>query len=628
MLTYTETPLRSLDPSFLLGRAGGALTMHIRGNGQQIETVRITATKFSIGSASSCSVRLRAPRVRPVHCIVLRGPTQTVVRRWADDTRLNGTIFEDSPLQVGDEIELAGITIEVVSDTCSRAESDDVPVDRAQPAILTKMGQLVEKIDDTQSRLQAIQNDFVKSRNHDATELDARFDEIASRFQKTIEAKHESQLQQLRDEIQRLEQNIQQERDQLQERLDGWEQDKTSLHEQLRNRLADYERDRMELEQTASQLASTQRELEQARTDWDRQSAELKVDRERQIADVNGRNDELAANLASRESELNLVRGELDRRDGELRSKVAELDSARFQLHEQRQSWELSSNDRIAELQQKFDEDKAAWTNRQFELESQISQLKDKVSSLDLLEQEFDESKARHAEHEARQQEEWTAEREQLATKNDNLDAERERLESELANQQKELDRLRSELENVQQADEAKQAEVVCSLIVAREGLESELANQQKELDRLRSELDTAKQADEAEQAEAARSRNEERERLEFRGQELESEVASLTRELAELRLESQSERDEVVADYQQRLQQLEEDREMWESKRRETEAELACRNESIAETDRSLIDTTDLSPQTILTPPRQLMVTPSATRSATIGEELPRWMR
>jgi len=66
----------------------------------------------------------------------------------------------------------------------------------------------------------------------------------------------------------------------------------------------------------------------------------------------------------------------------------------------------------------------------------------------------------------------------------------------------------------------------------------------------------------------------------------------------------------------------------MWESKRRETEAELACRNESIAETDRSLIDTTDLSPQTILTPPRQLMVTPSATRSATIGEELPRWMR
>jgi hypothetical protein len=70
------------------------------------------------GSTSSdprCTLRLRSRAVGPLHCLVLRGPGGTLVRRWSPDTRLNGSAFTDAPLLPGDCLNVGPIDLEVVA---------------------------------------------------------------------------------------------------------------------------------------------------------------------------------------------------------------------------------------------------------------------------------------------------------------------------------------------------------------------------------------------------------------------------------------------------------------------------------------------------------------------------------
>src|SRR5882672_5352172 len=92
----------ALDPHTLLGQSPGELTLRVRGGPQDQQIIHLAAAKCTIGSGPRCTLRLRADGVSPMHCLILRGAEQTIVRRWSADTRLNGRAFTDAPLVPGD----------------------------------------------------------------------------------------------------------------------------------------------------------------------------------------------------------------------------------------------------------------------------------------------------------------------------------------------------------------------------------------------------------------------------------------------------------------------------------------------------------------------------------------------
>ncbi len=74
----------------------------------------LVAEKITIGGGQSCTLRLSDTDVRPLHCLVTRGPDGLVVRRWSDGTLLNGDVFSEAPLAVGDRLAIGPIELELV----------------------------------------------------------------------------------------------------------------------------------------------------------------------------------------------------------------------------------------------------------------------------------------------------------------------------------------------------------------------------------------------------------------------------------------------------------------------------------------------------------------------------------
>jgi len=112
----------------LLDAANGELVLRICGGARDGQIVRLRSNKCTIGSGPQCTLRLRARHVQPVHCLIIRGTTSTVIRRWATDTRLNGRDFTDAKLALGDRLSIGPIELEVLHtswfSTDSSAEAD------------------------------------------------------------------------------------------------------------------------------------------------------------------------------------------------------------------------------------------------------------------------------------------------------------------------------------------------------------------------------------------------------------------------------------------------------------------------------------------------------------------------
>ena len=49
-----------------------------------------------------------------MHCLVVRGSSGTIVRRWSPDTRLNGRTFDEAALQPGDRLTLGPLELEII----------------------------------------------------------------------------------------------------------------------------------------------------------------------------------------------------------------------------------------------------------------------------------------------------------------------------------------------------------------------------------------------------------------------------------------------------------------------------------------------------------------------------------
>lgn len=113
----------SNDVSCLLGGVDGPLILKVRSREHHGHILRLQSAKCTIGSHSSCTLRLLCAGVRPFHCLILRGQAGVFIRRLAPSTHLNGTGFTDRWLRVGDVLNLGPIELEVLS----TAACDDPP---------------------------------------------------------------------------------------------------------------------------------------------------------------------------------------------------------------------------------------------------------------------------------------------------------------------------------------------------------------------------------------------------------------------------------------------------------------------------------------------------------------------
>jgi len=101
-------------PASLLDAPGGDLVLRVCGSSRHGQIVRLKSTKCTIGSGPRSTLRLRARGVRPMHCLIVRGSSNTVIRRWSPDTRLNGRVFADAELNGGDRLAIGAIELEVL----------------------------------------------------------------------------------------------------------------------------------------------------------------------------------------------------------------------------------------------------------------------------------------------------------------------------------------------------------------------------------------------------------------------------------------------------------------------------------------------------------------------------------
>src|SRR5262245_35861390 len=98
----------------LLGSPRRPLAVRVSGGRRQSQVVSLNSSKITVGSSPDCTFRLRAPGIRPLHCLILRGARCTVVRRFDPDTLLNDAAFDEAPLAAGDSLAVGPVKLEII----------------------------------------------------------------------------------------------------------------------------------------------------------------------------------------------------------------------------------------------------------------------------------------------------------------------------------------------------------------------------------------------------------------------------------------------------------------------------------------------------------------------------------
>lgn len=84
-------------------------------NGQE-HCFDMPSGKATLGAGAGCALPIRFPGVGPLHCVLFPTPTGWRVRRWSGDTLLNGGLFTEAAIEVGDRLKLGPVEVEFAGD--------------------------------------------------------------------------------------------------------------------------------------------------------------------------------------------------------------------------------------------------------------------------------------------------------------------------------------------------------------------------------------------------------------------------------------------------------------------------------------------------------------------------------
>jgi hypothetical protein len=99
----------------LVGTPRGTMILRVQGGGYDGQDLRVLAAKCSIGASEACTIQLIGENIADLHCLILRGSHNNVVRSWARNTRINGHEFVEVALRVGDLLNIGPVQLEVVA---------------------------------------------------------------------------------------------------------------------------------------------------------------------------------------------------------------------------------------------------------------------------------------------------------------------------------------------------------------------------------------------------------------------------------------------------------------------------------------------------------------------------------
>lgn len=354
----------------------GDLVLRIRGTSRHGQIVRLQSEKCTLGSGPSCTLRLRARGVGPLHCLIVRGPSATVVRRWHPDTRLNGHAFNEALLSPGDRLSVGPLEFEVLeallasesSDARSTAPSEpeaatvDEPDSRRQ---LDALEALEAELDARQQALEEERRQHASDQSKTEEELRAKREEFKAlaaelktqresleeerRRQESQQSKAEAELRAQREELQAQAAELEAQRKSLEDERREHESDRPKVEAELHAQ-------REELKALAAELEGRQRAIEEQHRRWEAERADVETRLQSQQAELETLQQSLEADRQQREAECDEREKELAGRGEELDAQQAELEAARRALEEERRHWEIERDEAAAVQREPQDE--------------------------------------------------------------------------------------------------------------------------------------------------------------------------------------------------------------------------------------------------------------------------------
>ncbi len=345
----------------------GELVLRICSPARRGQIVRLRSRKCTIGSARSCTLRLNARGVQPVHCLIMRGPGATIIRCWTPDTRINGRSFTDANLNVGDRLTIGPIEFEVLNTSLSHAQDE------------SELDFLNEAFQDEAFQDGAFQDGAFQ--DGALPETTTRFDEDRAGF---LEEKDrwERDRDSQRAELDRQREQWQVEQSEQQQRLCQANDDLDSKTAELENQK---ETLRLEREQLEAQTESLRHQREQWGTNQGQDQSRSPEDNsllEQGQRELESKRAEFERQTEQWRNECDSQQQRLQQSTEEFKPRIAELEKQKEMLQEQRQEWDAERHEteqRLRKLSEdidrreaslldqrtEFDEARAAWETKQ-----------------------------------------------------------------------------------------------------------------------------------------------------------------------------------------------------------------------------------------------------------------------
>lgn len=421
----------------LLGTRSRELVLRVCGGPRDGHVVRLASTKCAVGSAENCTLRLRGAGLQPLHCLILRGAQQTVIRSWSRDTRLNGRAFDDATLAAGDRLSVGPLEFDVLE---TGSETDGVEQTADRLVASGTMGDLVPQtappaVDGGATLAEANRAEIARWRAELETEqaaFETRMQEQIAAFE-TQRATWESnnlEARCQRDAEQREEQRRQVE-SQLAEiataraDLDRQAEDAASQQQRANDFQQRLEQERADLQFRREEIDGQRQAQEALRAELDVQRSALESERSaaatdraklaREQEEFETRRKELNDSVARVEAE----RQELEARRTDFDRQANELEQARQQFLEQQQ--DRQGVDQIDELRAQYDADK-------LRLESELASLAERLSAAEQLADALRTEKETYEQKFSSAEEQLTEREQQLASHREQLGQNDERL--------------------------------------------------------------------------------------------------------------------------------------------------------------------------------------------------------
>jgi len=309
--------------------------LRVRGSTRDGQVVRLQSTKCTIGSGLHCTLRLRADNVGAVHCLILRGPHRTVVRRWSPDTRLNGRNFIESVLQAGDCLSIGAIELEVVETAQPGLPSENL-CDRQLAEIQARL----RSLDEQQAGCDATQAAF-RARQSELDKLRAQWE---------LQQVESCQQQEAREaELNALQIELDSARSTLDEERRQWESQHGEALASLSTNAAQHAAEQAELDTQRQALEEQQAAWEAHKAENAAQAAANAADLQRLRADLESAREAFAGECLRWESQHDEALTAQSTNAAQLAAQQAELDARRRALEKQQAAWEAQKAENAAQ---------------------------------------------------------------------------------------------------------------------------------------------------------------------------------------------------------------------------------------------------------------------------------------